>query len=154
MSLTGMLRSSLGIQAAAPTQSHLTSEIARKGGIVAGAAVSGYVNGRFASPGQDHLQVSLPKFMGGQKVAADVLFAVTVNALALFDMVPFGLDEMGMNAADGVLGQVIGRMATVKGSEHKLAALTQSPASAAQAQVSGGSVVDMRPRGARMHMTG
>jgi hypothetical protein len=152
MSLTGMLRSSLGIQAAAPTQSHLTSELARKGGIVAGAAISGYVNGRFASPGQDHLEVTLPKWLGGQKIAADILYAGTVNLLALFDMVPFGLDEMGVNSADGVLGQVIGRMATVKGSEHKLAALTQAPANP---QVTGASnVVDMRPRGARMAMYG
>lgn len=148
MSLVSSIQGSLGIHPHTPAAHSVTSELARKGGIIGGAAASGYVNGRFASPGKDYLEISLPSFMGGQKVPLDATYAIVVNLLAMFDMVPFGLDEIGMNTADGVLGQVIGRMATKKGSEHLLAAATHTPEMTAKA--SGPSNVrDFRPRAAQ-----
>lgn len=148
MSLVSSIQSSLGIHPHTPAQHTITSELARKGGIIGGAAVSGYLNGRFASPGKDYLEITLPKWLGGMTIPADVGYAALVNGLALFDMVPFGLDELGMNTADGVLGQVIGRMATKKGSEHLLAAATHTPEMTAK--TSGPSNIrDFRPRAAQ-----
>lgn len=129
-----MIRQTLGIQAPQDHVASATSTMIGMLGVTAGAAVSGYANGRFPAAGRDHVAVKIP--FTDRVVPADLAGVLALHFLGAFVLDDYA--EVAHDVANGVLGQYVGRVATRVGSEHRLVA--QLPGGAAAKQLGGASV--------------
>lgn len=158
MSLTTMLRSSLGMSEAGGhlmmAGERVSSRVLGTGGMLAGAATAAWVNGRYPSENQDHLMISFQ----GKSVPADLL----AGGLGVFlGWTGFLGDysEIGTDVAEGFLAEYVVRKTYKAATEARAAAVIDKASVNAQQQMAsgkpgaGGGVIPLRQR-YRQAMTG
>src|SRR5258706_2555751 len=137
MSLTNMLRSSLGV-----SESHghmmmaverVSSRILGTGGMLGGAALAAWVNGRYPSENEDHLKISFQ----GKSVPADLL----AGGLGVFlGWTGFLGDysEIGTDVAEGFLAQHVVRKTYKAATEARATSVTDKAANPQQQHMASG----------------
>lgn len=152
MSLTNMLRSSLGI-----SESHghmmmagerVSSRVLGTGGMLGGAALAAWVNGRYPSEQKDHLEISFQ----GKSVPADLL-AGGLGVLLGWTGFLGGYSEIGCDVAEGFLAEYVVRKTYKAASEARAAAVIDAAPSQKQMASGNADVIPLRQR-YRQAMTG
>ena len=151
MSLSNMLRSSMGLSESGGHMmmagERVSSRVLGTGGMLGGAALAAWVNGRYPSENQDHLEISFQ----GKSVPADLL----AGGLGVFlGWTGFLGDysEIGTDVAEGFLAEYVVRKTYKAATEARAAAVIgkadaqQQMASGRAGNGAGGGVIPLRQR--------